>query len=160
MHRHYRTLASLSVLSLLWVANVGCSAFASSYARPLHVAMLDETGKVELWEYAQHNAVLRGPEHNFRVLSLHVALPGDELVKGVICRKGGEHGKDAPGYEFGELEARTDETGRKVWIMDKDTGRVIASADCDTQVLTGPDDEAPLWANRGAGTVLEPAPVE
>jgi hypothetical protein len=58
---------------------------------------------------------------------------------------------------FENVEARRDETGRKVWLVQRDTSRIVATLDRVTHATTGPDDEPPAWATPDGGQPLESA---
>ena len=58
-----------------------------------------------------------------------------------------------------QLEARTDATGQRVWILDTSSKRVVASADLKTGATTGIQDAAPSWAKPDGGVVLQSAPL-
>jgi hypothetical protein len=56
---------------------------------------------------------------------------------------------------FENVEARTDETRQKIWFVERDTGRIVATLDRETGTVTGPDDEQPPWATSDGGVRLE-----
>jgi hypothetical protein len=55
---------------------------------------------------------------------------------------------------LGELEGRTDATRQRVWIVDKETGEVIATLDRSSNTVTGLRDKPPAWATMEGGVVL------
>jgi hypothetical protein len=53
-------------------------------------------------------------------------------------------------------DARIDEARQKIWFVERDTDRIIATLDLETGRTTGPDDEPPAWATPDGGLPLEP----
>jgi hypothetical protein len=170
----HRVAVMLAILTL-GVANLGCAAFEASSLSTMHAATLDEARTVRLAEYVQHSAVLRGPEHNFTELWLvtsddtkkserpvckrGVCLPGGTTMH-VIARRGGQDGKSAERFKFGQLEAYGNTTGDQVWIVDRENARVVATLDLKTSAATGPDDEPPPWATLTWGVRLNPVDLD
>jgi hypothetical protein len=147
------------------MANVGCSAFAMSYASIRYDASLNETTRIDLIEYGGFNAALRGPKYNHRELTLRIlSFEGTSRCLPMILshvqvdRVVGEHWRDVPTFRLGELEGRRDASGRKVWVVDKEAGRVIATVDLDTGATTGVKDDPPDWAQMDGGIVLRTIP--
>ena len=153
----------------------GCAAFENKAVWPVHEAVLDNVRTVKLMQYVQINAALRGQEHNFAQLVLCIASRAQadhpsacvggicfrgEVVGGVVARRGGDDWRSFERFKFGKLEARADTDLDKVWIVDKDAGRAIASLDCASGATTGPDDEVPAWASPTGGIVLKPVEAE
>ncbi len=169
-HGTHRIAVVLATLTL-GVANFGCAAFEAKTLSTMHEATLDEARTVRLAAYAQHNVVLRGPEHNFAELSLVISydaktskksvyesgvrLPGGFTIC-VINRRGGEDGNSLERFKFGQLEARSNTTRDKLWIVDVEDSRVVVTLDLKTFATTGPDDEPPPWATLAGGVRLEP----
>ncbi len=65
--------------------------------------------------------------------------------------------KDGP-FKLGVLEARSTPGRDRVWIVDREAHRVIASHDRRTKITTGINEQAPAWAGADAGDVLERLP--
>ena len=150
------------VSGLLCMANVGCAVFGMSYASIRYAASLNETTRIDLIEYGDFNAALRGPKYNHRELTLCISRRGRTSWYGQptflsdvqVDRVVGEHWRDVPTFRLGELEGRRDASGRKVWVVDKEAGRVIATVDLDTGATTGAKDDPPGWAQMDGGIVL------
>lgn len=79
------------------------------------------------------------------------SLQFESLLKSVELSSGARTGISP----FGEIEVRTDESGRRVWFVDVAAQRVVATLDRDTRATTGPDDEPPAWAAVDGGVLLE-----
>ncbi len=60
-------------------------------------------------------------------------------------------------FRFGDIEARIDELGERIWFVDRATGKVIGAIDRDSGKATGPQDEAPAWATPNRGRLLDPS---
>ena len=65
--------------------------------------------------------------------------------------------KDGP-IKLGVLEARSTPERDRIWIVDKDARRVIASHDRRTKITTGIGEQAPSWAGPAVGDILERIP--
>jgi len=158
-------------MATVCLANLGCALFECKALWPAHKAQLDDDRTICLDQYVQYNAALRGPRYNFVELTLAV-VPEEEtseapVCKGGVCRRGGSiahivarrGGEDCKGlkhFEFGQLEARSNSARDKVWIIDLDASRVVATVDCASGTTTGPDDQSPPWATLDGGVRLEP----
>lgn len=65
--------------------------------------------------------------------------------------------KDGP-IKLGVLEARSTPERDRIWIVDTDARRVIASHDRRTKITTGIGEQAPSWAGPDIGDILERIP--
>ncbi len=65
--------------------------------------------------------------------------------------------KDGP-FKLGVLEARSTPERDRIWIVDRDAHRVIASHDRRTRITTGIGEQAPSWAGPDVGDILERIP--
>jgi hypothetical protein len=153
------------------VTNLGCAAFECKGLWPAHKARLDDDRTIHLDEYVQYNAVLRGPRYNFAELTLVVVpeeqtsevpackgglrRPGGSIVH-TVARRGAKDSKSLEQFKFGRLEARSNTARDRVWFIDTDASRVVATLDCGTGATTGPDDQPPPWATLDGGVRLEP----
>jgi hypothetical protein len=57
-------------------------------------------------------------------------------------------------YQFGDVQARTDAQGQRVWFVDTKDGKIVGSIDRQTGETTGPNDPAPTWATVDGGVAL------
>ena len=155
MWRPVSELAALVFLGAVCTGNLGCALFEGQCNSLMYQASLNDGRSVSLWQHRQQNMVLRGPEYNYAALCLSVVCEeSDSRVGGVVARRGAETWDKAPTFRFGQLEARADRSGERVWIVDTEANRVIASLDCRSGASTGPDDEPPRWATPGGGVLL------
>jgi len=162
----------LAVCGSVCAGNVGCVVFENRAATPVCWARLDADRTIGLTEYVQHNAVLRGPKYNVDELTLTVSSasataagqatckcrccrPAGDNVR-VVARRGEQDRSGVRRFQLGRLEARSDAARDKLWIVDLDAGRIVATLDLDTMKTTGPDDEPPAWATLTGGVRLEP----
>ncbi|MCH8807714.1 MAG: hypothetical protein IH986_16745 [Planctomycetes bacterium] len=122
--------------------------------------LADSSGNVvtiaEVQEYGQRDALQRGAAHNFQEWTLSVRAPSSgERVRQVVLRQGlASYHTQAFWRAIENIEARADSSGRRIWLVNRQTRRVVASADLDAESFTGPDDEPPPWARPDGGTVL------
>jgi hypothetical protein len=123
----------------------------------------DKTWRADLDEYREiqlscdriRETIPDEPERRYERLTLEV-VPREHLrlnraLKQVEVGRGVPRGQ----IRYEQVEARTDEARRKVWFVDREAGRVIATLDLETRQTTGPDDDPPAWATPDGGVVLE-----
>jgi hypothetical protein len=120
-------------------------------------AGLDECREIELTYDRLRNRETGEPERAYELLRV-VVRPRPELgfaqtVKKVELKYGVPRGQ----CRFENVEARRDETGQKVWFVQGDTSRIVATLDLQTHETTGPDDEPPAWATSDGGVPLKSA---
>ena len=158
---HKKCLLRLALAPTLAV-QFGCAAFQSTTEAMIYVGVLpDSSGTVatvtKVYRYSLRDALRRGPEHNFYEWTMSVWVPGSsEHITQVVFHQGFERWDDQTSLrrDFDNIEARADSSGHRIWLVDKQTGRVVGSGDLDTKSLTGLDDESPSWARPDGGTVL------
>ncbi len=160
--RWLRTTCLLPLaLAPVVLGQTGCALFQMSWvATPYLGVLADSSGNVvtiaEVQEYGQRDALQRGPAHNFHEWTLSIRAPSSsERVRQVVFRQGlARWDTQAFWRAIENIEARADSSGRRIWLVNTPTRRVVASADLDAQSFTGPDDESPPWARPDGGTVL------
>lgn len=143
------------------LGQAGCAAFQNTTLATTYVGVLaDSSGNVvtiaEVQDYGQRDALQRGAAHNFQEWTLSVRAPSSgERVRQVVLRQGlASYHTQAFWRAIENIEARADSSGRRIWLVNRQTRRVVASADLDAESFTGPDDEPPPWARPDGGTVL------
>ncbi len=137
---------------------VGCSSSGSSATqirmKTLCSAGLDECREIELTCDRSWDRDAGKPERTYELLRVVVKprelLAFEQTVKTVEVKAGVPGGQ----CQFDNVEARRDEAGRRVWFVQRDTSRVIATVDLTTHATTGPDDEPPAWATPDGGKPL------
>ena len=117
-------------------------------------AELDECREVELTYDRLWDRDTGEPERAYDLLRVVVKprrhLRFEQTVKKVELKSGVPREQ----CRFENVEARRDETGQKVWFVQRDTSRIIATVDLWTRQTTGPDDEPPAWATPDGGKPL------
>jgi hypothetical protein len=118
-------------------------------------APLNEYQEVRLCSYLVRDEDESGTSPLREELTLELrplpTLEFDCVIRSAELEPGARHGQ----AWFGEIEVRCDESRMRVWFVDVEAGRVIASLDRNTGVTTGPDDPAPEWASVDGGILLE-----
>jgi hypothetical protein len=150
------TFAMLALLSV--VCTLGCTHTRSTEATTIRQAswhaVLDECQEVHLSFDRVHEHESGEPERSYEQLTLELRprphLRFERLLKSVEMKPGASEGQ----FRFDEIEVRADEARRRVWFVDRETRRVIATLDRDTGSTTGPDDEPPPWATVDGGVPL------
>ena len=143
----------------LVLASVGCSARTTWSTRTrmqtLCSAGLDECREIALTHDRLRDRETGEPERTYELLRIVVKprqrLSFEQTVKSVELKFGVPRGQ----CRFEHVEARRDQTGQKVWFVQRDTGRIVATLDLLTYATTGPDDEPPAWATPDAGQPLK-----
>lgn len=158
--KHEGFLKACAVLALVSiVCSLGCAHKMSSESTRIRQATwqatLDYCQEVRLSFYRVHNRHAGEPERTYDQLTLELRprshLQSESLLKSVELKPGVERGQ----FRFDDIEVRADESRRRVWFVDREAGRVIATLDRDTGSTTGPDDEPPAWATVNGGVLLE-----
>lgn len=156
-----RQAARLDVLGLLagvLVVILGCSASDGSSTRTrmatLCRAGLDDCREIELTYDHLRDHEAGQPERTYEQLRIVVKprapLSFEQTVKTAEVKLGTPQGQ----CRFENVDVRRDKTGRKIWFVQRDTSRIIATLDLDTNATTGPDDEPPAWATPDGGASL------
>ncbi len=97
------------------------------------------------------------PEREYEQLTLEIGprkhLHSEYTLKTIELKLGVPRGR----LRFDAADARIDESGQKIWFVERGTDRIIATLDQETGQTTGPDDAAPPWATPDGGMLLQPA---
>ncbi len=153
----------LKVCAVCVIASVacclGCAHTMSSESTRIRQATwqadLDDYQEVRLSISRVHSHDEGEPARTYEQLTLEVRprphLQFESLLKSVELKPGAQRAQ----LEFDEIEVRADESRSRVWFVDGESGRVIATLDRGTGVTTGPDDEPPAWATVDGGVLLE-----
>jgi hypothetical protein len=137
---------------------LGCAHHRSSETTRIRQASwqanLDDCREVRLSSHKGYDREDGEPARRYEQLTLEIRprkhLEFESVLKTIELTSGGRSGQ----LEFGEIEVRADEARRRVWFVDRKTGRIVATLDRDTGATTGPDDAAPVWATPEGGVVL------
>jgi hypothetical protein len=117
----------------------------------LCTAGLDECREIWLTYDRLREREAGEPERAYEQLRVVVKprrqLRFEQSVKTVELKFGVPRGQ----CRFENVEARRDKTGQKVWFVERDTSRIVATLDLETHETTGPDDEPPAWATPDGG---------
>ena len=150
-----RWLMEMAILpGLVCIMNAGCAPlFQASRIHDVYRGRLDESRIVRLSETRQVDGM--HPEGDYSQLVLALSADDAIVVNRVVGHRGASRGERPAGFQLGELEGRTDADRQRVWIIDREAGRVIASVDCKTKLVTGWQEPPPTWATLDGGTVIE-----
>ena len=152
----YRGLPILLSASLVF-GGAGCSSSDSTESTQMLRATcrgtLDDCREVRLSEVWVRDC------ENGRLVDEYLQLrievrPRDDLSFERSLKKA-EPRREALGkFDLHNLEVRADGSRSKVWFVERDTDRIIATLDRETGRTTGPDDEPPTWATQDGGERL------
>ena len=152
----YRGLLVFLSTSLV-LGGAGCSSSKSTQSTRIIRAKCHETlddcrevGLAEVWVRDYENGRLVDEYFQLRI----EVRPRDDLTFERSLKKA-EPRRGALGkFDLHNLEVRANESRSKVWFVERDTGRIIATLDRETGQTTGPDDEPPTWATPDGGERL------
>jgi len=150
----YRFLSAAACsLSLL---ATGCAAFQSRGVHEEFRGKLDAERTVVLSRSVQRDMLRTGERHNYAELELALENQEGVLLHQQVARIAGTY-QNPPAFRFGTIEGRVSEQGDKLWFIDQEARKIIASIDLETQRVTGPADAAPEWAGLRNGKTIEPS---
>ncbi|MBU0705268.1 MAG: hypothetical protein KKC18_15570, partial [Chloroflexi bacterium] len=132
--------AVVGLVAGLVLASVGCSSPTSSSTQirmqTLCSAGLDECRKIDLTYDRSWDRETGEPERRYELLRVVVKprphLQFEQTVKTVELKFGVPRGE----CRFENVEARRDETGQKVWFVQRDTSRIVATVNLVTHATT------------------------
>jgi hypothetical protein len=158
MMRQAKWCGVVGLAAGLVLASVGCSPAGSSATQirmqTLCSAGLDECREIALTYDRAWDREAGKPQRAYELLRVVVKprepLHFEQTVKTVELKSGVPVGQ----CQFENVEARRDEANRRVWFVQRDTSRIVATVDLITQATTGPDDEPPAWATPDGGKPL------
>jgi hypothetical protein len=155
-----RVKYGLVATSCLVVVVVGCAPTRTSSRTRIHTiseGTLDECREVALSYDVLQEREGTQPERKYEQLILRIYprkhLSYERTLKSVEMKPGVPSGQ----LRIESAEARIDQAREKVWFVEPDTSRILATLDLQTGRTTGPDDEPPAWATPDGGMPLEPA---
>jgi hypothetical protein len=155
------TNSVVGVLTIVIVTSAGCATPETSSTRirmqTLSSAGLDSCREIQLTRDRVLDRESGQPEREYEVLRI-VVKPREHLnfertVKQVELK----YGLPRRPCHYENVEARSDESHQRIWFVQRDTGKIVATVDLATDATTGPDDEPPAWATPDGGRRLERA---
>jgi hypothetical protein len=143
--------------ALALAATIGCASTSTSSTRTsttLFREVLDEWREIEL-----RRSRVQSYENGWLVdeyfeLSLRISPRKEASFRQVLKKVDAGWGKQPSELDFHNVEARTDETRQRLWLVDRDASRIIATLDQGSGQTTGPDDDPPPWATPEGGVPL------
>lgn len=155
-----RCLALLLALPALTIlAGVGCSSSQSStrtrWSYALCQGHLNEYLDFELSHDMVSDRIGVSPTHKYEQLMLRVTPRDDLRERRALKTIDLVPGASRKQLRFENVQARTDDTRTRIWFVETETGRILATLDRETGVATGPDDTPPSWAISDGGVLIE-----
>jgi len=158
MRRSILLRGLLVLLSVcLTLEDAGCSSSYSTERTAMIRATCHETlddcrevGLSEVWVRDYENGRL---VDEYFQLQIEVC-PRDDLRFERSLKKAKPRREALGEFDLHDLEVRADGSRSKVWFVERDTDRIIATLDRETGRTTGPDDEPPTWATPDGGERL------
>ncbi len=140
------------------VLAAGCgSSTTSRMSRTAYRANLDECNEVRLVYESVASREGLMPMEKYEELIIRVCprpWPSSEYS---LKREKSSSWPSWVKFDLGEVEARSDAGGQRIWLVDRSSGKIIGSVDRVSGQTTGPGDAPPDWATRDAGTPLASA---
>ena len=143
------------IFGVVTLATMGCALFQNTTSVVVYRGEVEATRSIEVRREVGRNAVTADPARNYDVLTVY-AKEGNQIA---FSRRIGHSAPDSD-LDFEQLqsrewEGRTDSLRQRVWLIDKERQRVMASIDWEEHVITGPEDSQPAWARLDGGIELK-----
>ena len=137
------------------LATMGCALFQETTSIVVYRGEVEETRSIEVRREIGRNAVTADPARNYDVLTVY-AKDGNQIAFSRRIRHSApDSDSDSEQFQSREWEGRTDSLRQRVWLIDKERQRVMASIDWENRVITGPQDSQPGWARLDGGIELK-----
>ena len=149
-----RVVAVVSAAGALWVCG-GCAMFEATTRTVAYQGGVEREFGVRLDEESKENMLSDDPGRNYRELMLMTGTcPGDDsrwrvVTQRVISAKEKSARDGASEFKLGAIDGWTDAAHERVWLVERSSGRVVATWDRRSGVVTGIDDPRPAWAEGG-----------
>lgn len=144
--------------SLLVLPSAGCHHAFGSKAVHADGWKIQGTSEIHIINRRTRYPAWAGSELTYADVVLETRTDGEVVHRRTLARRERvEVIKDGP-IVLGALEARSTPARDRVWIVDRDAHRVIASHDRRTKITTGIREQAPAWAGADVGDILERVP--
>ncbi len=95
------------------------------------------------------------PELTYSDVVLDLQSDGKTIHRRTLGRREQLDMRNLGPFRLSNLEARTDSSRQRIWLVDKDASQVIASHDRLTRATTGLGEQPPAWAQAEGGVVLK-----
>jgi len=141
-------------VGVVWVCG-GCAAFEATTRSVAYQGGVEREFVVRLDEESKHNAVSDDPGRNYRKLKLMTeSCSGGEstwhvVTQRTISAKEKAAHDEASAFKLGTIDGWTDATHERVWLVERSSGRVVATWDRRSGAVTGIDEARPAWAEGG-----------
>jgi len=136
----------------------GCL-FESQTVQTLYSARVDNDRSIALRAHTVRNALNSDPRYNFSELNFSAYAGGCASESTVFGRRPVTNDNEYAAT-LTNLIGRTNEACTQVWIVDRDTNRVIVAYDVNAGRIFPMDSAIPDWALFDSGTPLTVAPPE
>ncbi len=146
-------------VGVVWVCG-GCVMFEASMGKVAYTGGVEREFAVQLVEKSKYNAVSDDPGRNYRKLELMTeSCPAGECTWRVVAQrtisaKEKQSHDRASAFELGAIDGWTDATHERVWLVERSSGRVVATWDRRNGAVTGIDEARPVWAEGGEKLVV------
>ena len=136
---------------------VGCSPSRTSTRTSWMISQadLDEYRRIEFSYDVVRDHEGRQLVREYEQLLLRIGPREDLRVRRAVKTVELTPGDSRPQVRFENVEARANETRERIWFVERETGRIVATFDSSTDKTTGPDEPPPPWATPTGGVLLE-----
>ena len=151
-----RMLTAIPLL-LFTLASGGCHHVFGSRSVRVDGWKIQDNNEVYVIQRASHFPAWADSELTYVDVVLETRSGGRVVHRRTLARREQSELLEEGRIKLGILEARSNAERNRVWIVDKNSQRVIASHDRLTKITTGLDEQAPSWASPAEGVMLERA---
>lgn len=153
-----RRTATAIACSLFALPSAGCHHAFGSRAVTVDGWKVQNTSEIHVIRRSAHYPAWADSKLTYADVVLETYAGGKVVHRRTLARREqAEFLKNGP-IKLGVLEARSTPERDRIWIVDKDARRVIASHDRRTRITTGIGEQAPSWAGPDVGDILQRIP--
>ena len=153
-----KTLSAIA-LSLLALSSTGCHHTFGSKAVHASGWKIQGTDEIHIIHRRARYPAWAGAELTYADVVLETRADGEVVHRRTLARRERVEVLKDGLIKLGALEARSTPARDRVWIVDREAHRVIASHDRRTKITTGIREQAPAWAGLDVGDVLDRVPL-
>ena len=152
-----KTLTAIA-FSLLALPSAGCHHAFGSKAVHADGWKIQGTDEIHIIHRRARYPAWAGSELTYADVVLETRTEGKVVHRRTLARRERVEVLKDGLIKLGALEARSTPERDRVWIVDREAHRVIASHDRRTKITTGIREQAPAWAGPDVGVILERVP--
>lgn len=145
---------SALMTGLLLTTGTGCHQAFVAKSRTKHAWRLDDNHTIVLEQESSRYSLSDSPKHNYQSKSFQLVSGKGDIEMSVVERSDGK----TPEFGYVDprtVEVRTDNSKKRVCIIDKESQRPLAVFDREAETITRRCDELPDWAESNDAIILQ-----